>query len=50
MRYKILAKYEDNDWEEIGTAENESEADFLEQEYRLAFGGNWQFIQVTEDE
>jgi hypothetical protein len=36
------------EWEEIDTAGNADEKDYLLQEYRLAFGPNWQFQWQAE--
>ena len=48
MGYKVIGRYRNNDYEEIDSAETKDEADFLRDEYRLAFGSEW-LIKVVRD-
>jgi len=42
MEFKIIGKYKSLPVEEIDKAETRKEANYLLQEYRLAFGKDWQ--------
>ena len=39
--YKISGKYLNEEWEEIDTAEDKKEAEYLVKEYRMAYGKDW---------
>ena len=38
--YKVMGKYQGK-WEEIDTAEDINEADYLVSKYRMAYGPEW---------
>ena len=42
-RPHLWAKYQNNEWEHIDTADEYNSKDFLLQEYRVAFGAGWRF-------
>lgn len=41
MKYEILGKYGYHDWEVIDEAENVTDANYLVQEYAMAYGSEW---------
>lgn len=45
--YKIMGRYQRDEWEELDTSENSQDADYLVQEYRMAFGTEWEIKLVT---
>jgi hypothetical protein len=47
--FRIMGRYCDGPAEEIDTAETKDEADYLEGEYELAFGGSWLIWTETQE-
>lgn len=41
--FTIFGKYQGQPWEEIDTANDKQECDYLLGEYRMAFGPGWTF-------
>ena len=48
MSYVIKGKYQNGAWEEIDTAKDEQEANYLTKEYIIAFGTGWQIKAVRK--
>lgn len=47
--YRIMGRYQDGPAEEIDTAKSQEEADYLQSEYRLAFGLGWSIWVETQE-
>ena len=46
--FKIMGKYKGGSWEEIDTADTKQDAEYLLQEYRIAYGGEWR-LKITKE-
>ena len=49
MTIKIMGRY-NGETEELDTANNDNSAEFLVNEYRMAFGSDWHIRQEEEKE
>lgn len=50
MTIKIMGRYLKGEAEELDTANNENSAEYLIQEYRIAYGPDWHIWQEDSDE
>ena len=46
--WKIMGKYRNSSAEEIDTAKNENDAEYLVGEYLMAFGSGWRIWKVRK--
>lgn len=43
-----MGKYKNREWEKIDQTETNKDMDYLEGEYKLAFGQGWMFKRIEE--